>query len=335
MNTGFILDITQIPLKLAGLAAVSKMLAVAGLGFLIPFTIVEMNVRALQRKEFPSYSGLMVRVMAAVICLISYQALFGFVLKLSQTMSFAILSENDWGNFLTESLKGSDSTYPTLAILFKNVASIQGMLLFLSSLLTMIVHEVVVMLQACFLSLLYAFGPLALACAVNEKTLQVTRGWFTNTFQVAFWSFFLRLTVRVWLTLAPMSGATGAGFADDYAGILTVNLTFLILILGTPMLTARLMSGENITAFAEAAMGAVSTVMVARKLSAANSLGKEINGYRKAKADGKGKEPYFQHPIPATMSRTYERMFGRKKAPAPDAVKPPAAAAVPAGGQGA
>lgn len=43
MNTGFILDITQIPLKLAGLAAVSKMLAVAGLGFLIPFTIVALR----------------------------------------------------------------------------------------------------------------------------------------------------------------------------------------------------------------------------------------------------------------------------------------------------
>lgn len=332
MNTGLLLDITLIPTKLAGLAAVSKTLAVAGLGFLIPFTILEMNVRSLQRKEFPSYSGLMTRVLVACMCLIAYKGLFGFILKLSQVMSFAILSEDQWGNFLAQSLKGSDSSYPTLMILLKNVASIQGLLLFLSSLLTMVVREVVVMLQVCFLSLLYAFGPLALACAVNEKTLQVTRGWITNTFQVAFWSFFLRLAVRVWLTLAPMSGSTGAGMADDYVGVLTVNVTFLILILGTPMLTARLLSGENIASLGEAAMGAVSTVMVARKMGAASSISKEISSYRKAKFDGKGKEPYFQHPIPATMSRTYEAMFGRKKPAAADAAKPAAAAK---GGKGA
>lgn len=316
MNAGLLLDITLIPGKLAGLAAVSKTLAVAGLGFLIPFTILEMNVRALERKELPSYSGLMTRVLVAALCLIAYKGLFGFVLKLSQVMSFAILSEQQWGDFLAQSLKGSDSTYPTLAILFKNVASVQGLLLFLSSLLTMIVREVVVMLQACFLSLLYAFGPVALACAVNERTLQVTRGWLVNTFQVAFWSFFLRLAVKVWLTLAPMSGSTGAGFADDYVGILAVNLTFLLLILGTPLLTARLLSGENIAAFGEAAMGAVSTVMVARKLGAATAMSKEIAGHRKAKAEGKGREPFFQYPIPSTVTWTYERMFGRRGAAA-------------------
>lgn len=331
MNTGLLLDITQIPTKLAGLATVSKTLAVAALGFLIPFTILEMNVRSLQRKEFPSYSGLMMRVLVACMCLIAYKGLFGFILKLSQVMSFAILSEDQWGNFLAQSLKGSDSSYPTLMILLKNVASIQGLLLFLSSLLTMVVREVVIMLQVCFLSLLYAFGPLALACAVNEKTLQVTRGWITNTFQVAFWSFFLRLAVRVWLTLAPMSGSTGAGMADDYVGVLTVNVTFLILILGTPVLTARLLSGENIASMGEAAMGAVSTVMVARKMGAATSISKEISSYRKAKADGKGKEPYFQHPIPATMSRTYEAMFGRKKPASAEVTKP----AETKGGKGA
>ena len=159
----------------------------------------------------------------------------------------------------------------------------------------------------------------------------VTRGWITNTFQVAFWSFFLRLAVRVWLTLAPMSGSTGAGMADDYIGVLTVNVTFLILILGTPLLTARLLSGENIAAFGEAAMGAVQTVVIARKMGVATSISKEISGYRKAKFDGKGKQPYFQHPIPSTMSRTYEAMFGRKKPSTPDGAKPAATAAAPRG----
>lgn len=313
MTPGVLLDVTQIPSKLGGLAAVSRALAGAGLGFLVPFTVLEMNVRALQRREFPSYSGLMVRVLVAVMALVAYNGLFGFILKLSQVMSFAVLSEADWGGFLAKGLQGGGSSYPTLSILFKSVASVQGLVLFLSTLLTLVVRDVVVMLQACFLSLLYAFGPLALVCAVNEKTMQVTRGWVANTFQVALWSFFLRLAVRVWLTLAPMSAATGAGFADDYLGLLAVNLTFLLLVLGTPVLAARLLSGENIAAFGEAAMGAVGTVMVARKMGAATGLSREVERYRQAKVAGGGKEPFFRHPIPSTMSKTYEMMFGRRR----------------------
>ncbi|MDE2491541.1 MAG: hypothetical protein KGM24_11885 [Elusimicrobia bacterium] len=309
-----LLDITQIPTQMAGLADVSRVLAVAGLAFLIPFTILEMNVRALQRREFPSYSGLMTRILVVVMCLIAYSGLFGFILKLSQTMSFAILSEADWGNFLTKGLQGSNSTYPTLAVLVKSVTSAQELILFLSSLLTLTVREVIVMLQACFLSLLYAFGPLALVCFVNEKTGQVGRGWLAGTFQVAFWSFFLRLALRVWLTLAPLSAAAGGGMSD-YIGILTVNLTFFLLILGTPLLAARLLSGENLAAFATAALGAVETVVVAKQLQIGRFANREIAAY--GRSSPKQQRSFLHHPIPASMTRTYEMMFGRRKAPAP------------------
>lgn len=318
MNPGLLLDITLIPAKLAGLAAVSKVLASAAFTFLLPFTILEMNVRALEQKHTPSYSGLAVRVLIVATCLIAYDGLFGFVLKLSQVMSFAVLSEQQWGDFLVQGLKGTDSTYPTLMVLVKNVVSVQGLLLFLSSLLTLIVREVVVMLQACFLSLLYAFGPLALVCAINEQTSRVTKGWLTNTFQVAMWSFFLRLAVRVWLTLSPVSAATGAGTVDDYVGILTVNLTYLILILGTPTLTARLLSEGNLAAFGEAALGAVGTVTAAKAMRGAGAISKEHASFQRAVEGGKGKLPYFQHPIQSTMTALYQRRFMKKQ---PEAAK--------------
>ncbi|MDO8756395.1 MAG: hypothetical protein Q7J64_00125, partial [Elusimicrobiota bacterium] len=69
-------------------------------------------------------------------------------------------------------------------------------------------------------------------------------------------------------------------------------------------------SGENIASFGEAAMGAVSTVMVARKLGVGRFINKEVQNYRKASPQDR--RSLFQHPIPATMTRTYEAMFGGK-----------------------
>ncbi len=315
MSPSLFIDITVIPAKLSGLSSLVSGIAGAMLAFIIPFTIVEMNVRGLNTKETPGYSGLFTRIFAVIVCLLCYQRLFSFILQVSQLMSFAILSEQSWGNFLTQSLKGSDSTYPTLSILFHSVTSIQQIILFLSTLVAVTVRDVIVMLQGCFLSLLFAFGPIAIVCAVNEKSAQVTRGWLSNTVQVAFWSFFLRLVMRVWLTLGPIAASSGAGSADDYLGMLTVNVTFILLVLGTPIVSARLLSGENLAAFGEAALGTIQTISLVKTMRTGSFISSKVADFKR------DKEPYkssvFHHPIAypfaATMTAARERYFPRKK----------------------
>lgn len=316
MTPSLLLDISQIPDKLAGLESLVRGMAVAMLAFLIPLTIIEMNVRSMDRKEMPSYSGLFTRVFTVVVCLLCYKRLFYFILKVSQIMSFAILSEQDWGNFLTRTLKGSDSSVPTLSILFHSVTSIQQIILFLSTLVAVTVRDVIVMLQGCFLSLLYAFGPIAIVCGVNQSTSQVTRGWIANSFQVAFWSFFLRLVMRVWLTLGPVAASAGSGAGDDYLGMLTVNVTFILLVLGTPIVAARLLSGENLAAFGEAALGAVQTISFVKTMRAGSFISSKVEAFRR------DKEPFknniFHHPVAypvaATMTAVGRRFFPRKDA---------------------
>lgn len=314
MTPGLLLDVTQIPDKLAGLQAVVRGIAVAMLAFIIPFTIVEMNVRGLERKEMPSYSGFFARVFTVAVCLLCYQQLYYFILKVSQIMSFAILSEAEWGDFLNKILKGGDSRFPTLSILFHSVTSIQQLVLFASTLVAVTVRDVVVMLQGCFLSLLYAFGPIAIVCGINQRTGQVTRGWLANSFQVAFWSFFLRLVMRVWLTLGPIAANSGGGAGDDYLGMLTVNVTFILLVLGTPIVSARLLSGENLAAFGEAALGAVQAASIVKTMRAGSIISSKIEGYRR------DKEPFKSHifhhpvayPVAATMTALGRRIFQRR-----------------------
>jgi hypothetical protein len=187
------------------------------------------------------------------------------------------------------------------------------------------------MLQACFLSLLYAFGPIAIVCGINQKRSHVTRGWLTNTIQVAFWSFFLRLVVRVWLTLNPMATTTGTGTANDYLGILTVNVSFLLMVLGTPSLTARLLSGENIAMFGQAAMGGVQTIVAAKKLGAGLAMARGVDQYRTAKPQDK---TFMNHPLPHTATAAFQKLFGQKTPAATAPAAPPPPATAP-GGKGA
>lgn len=316
MNS-LLLDVTLIPEKLGGLAAVTKAIAVPVFGFLIPATILQMNLQAIEAKQRPSYSGLLMRVIVVVLCLLSYNRLFYFMLKLSQVMSFAILSEQQWGQFLVTGFKAKGTS--PLEVLVKGVSSVQGLILFLTTLLTLLVREVVVMLQACFLSLLYAFGPLALACAVNEGSSKIAKSWFATTLQVAFWTFFMRLALRVWLTLAPMAQGVGS-MADDYVGILAVNLTFFFLILNTPRISALLLSGDNLASFGTFAMAAVQTAIVARNLQMAGGLSGQARlaaaAYVKAAPDEseKGRRRWWagfvNRPVATTATEAYGRLFG-------------------------
>jgi hypothetical protein len=187
--------------------------------------------------------------------------------------------------------------------------------LFLSSLLAVIARDVVVMLQACFLSLLFAFGPIAIACGISERTGAVTRGWIANSFQVGFWSFFLRLTVRVWLTLSPYAGNTGTGWANDFLGILTVNTTFLLLVLGTPILAARMISGESLAAFGEAASAAVQTVAIASSMRAGRLIGGALERHKRNRSDSKGAASGarpVQYSNGTTATSAHDRLFGSK-----------------------
>ena len=309
--TSVMVDITQIPSKLGGLTSVTTAIAIAMLGVIVPYTAVEMNVRAMQSKNPPGYGALLIRVVIAMACLLGYSTLYSLLLQGAQAMSFAVLSEQQWGDFLVQGFSSPDAQSPVLSWLPHPLSSVQAIVLFLTSLLAVTAKDVVVMLQACFLSLLWAFGPIAIVCGISDKTSAVTHGWIANSFQVAFWSFFLRLVVFVWLTLNPLSGNTGTGVANDFLGILTVNVSFIVMVLGTPILAGRLLSGGSLAAFGEVALGAVEAISVARTLKGGKFLSNEVDRYRRDKPEFQSH--LFHHPIPVTATLAYNRLFGRNK----------------------
>jgi len=311
MTSNLLIDISRIPQQLAGLESLTRTMAVSFLALAVPLTVLDHNVKAAGAKsprELPSYQGFVVRLLVVAVLLLSYKRLFSFILRLFQLMCFAILSETDWGNFLTMALMDGGSKHPMLSILFNSATSIQGAVLVLSSLVAVTARDVIVMLQGCFLSLMFAFGPIAIVCAVNERSIHITKGWLANTVQIASWSFFLRLIVRVWLNLHPMSGQMGQGMPNDFLGILTVNVCFLVLVLGTPLVATRLLSGGNLAAFGATAFGAAQTLLIARTISTGRFLNREAQKLSRAPAEER--VSLLQHPISAPMTALYRRTFG-------------------------
>jgi len=326
-----LIDITQIPVQLSGLTTITYSIALAMLAVIVPYTAIELNVQAIGGKP-PSYNAVLMRVLIALACLVGYQTLYSMFLNVMQAMSFSILSEEDWGTFLIKGFSAPDSQSPILSWLTHPLSSVQAIILFLSSLVAVTIKDVIVMLQACFLSLLFAFGPIAIVCAISDKTAAVTRGWIANSFQVGLWSFFLRLVVRVWLTMNPLSGNTGTGWANDFLGILTVNVSFITMVLGTPILTARLVSGESIAAFGEMALGAMEAtaiggaMKVGRFMGGANELRKRRAWERDKQKMAQTKATPVQHSTPTTATAAHDRLFGPKPQNGGDAsqVKPDA-----------
>ncbi|MFA6093850.1 MAG: hypothetical protein WCU88_09845 [Elusimicrobiota bacterium] len=312
MTPGLLLDISLIPAKLAGLMAVTRGIAFTMLAFIIPLTIMQLNVRAMKDEGSPGYNGFFVRTLLTIAALLAYSRLFFFILKSSQLLSFAMLSEQQWGNFLNEGLRTAGTDGSVFSILVRSATSIQAIALFISSLAAVTIRDVLVMVQSCFLSLLFVFGPIALVCGINDKASQVTRGWLANSVQVASWTFFLRLVVRVWLTLNPMAGTSGTGATDDYLGILVVNVSFALMVLGTPIVAARLLSGENLAMMGTVVMSTVNAISLGKAIQTGRFINKEAEKLKRASPAERMSR--FHHPISSTMTRAYRALFDKRGA---------------------
>ncbi len=339
MNPSVLINLAQIPTQLSGLAALTSAIALSLLAFIIPYSAVEMNLRTMSGQGEPSYSALLVRILIAMSCLLAYDKLCGLFLGAFQALSYSVLSSQDWGNFLVKDFSSPNAASPILSWLTHPLSSVQAIVLFLSSLFAVTAKDVIVMLQASFLSLLFAFGPIAIVCSISERAFCVTRGWIVNSIQIASWSFFLRLVVRVWLTLGPLAAHTGTGTANDFLGLLAVNSAFFVMVLGTPILTARLISGESLSIFAEAALGTMNAAAIGLPLKAGKllggrtgSLGRGGGGDWKRRGNGvpadgtrSGPGAAQTNAAPVTATSAYRRLFKRGKKKEPDVTKNSAA----------
>jgi len=149
----------------------------------------------------------------------------------------------------------------------------KNLILSLLNILIIIGEPILLAIRYALLCFLYVFGPLAFLLSFFQVTRKVLIAWFESLIQVSFWIVTLRILESIIVSLNVQSMAAGLK-TDILPWILVMSLFIAFLIL-TPIVTAKVLSGENLGAVGTLAMGMV-TGAIAGVTSGAGPLGKLI-----------------------------------------------------------
>ncbi len=139
------------------------------------------------------------------------------------------------------------------------------------------------------LSVLYVFGPLAFVGYVFEPTKIILKGWFVGMLQVSFWIVFLRILESVMVAFN-IESLVHSGQLGDIISWTIVCTVFLGLIILTPMITGKILSGQNLGEVGSLAVAAA-TVIPAKYAAAthiAATFAKQTPGAFKSVGKGVG-----------------------------------------------
>lgn len=267
-------DVLNIPAAVSLPFAVVKSIAYILLPILFVLHVLQWTIYASQTNAQPSggsnWYRTIFRVMLIFVALAWYRHIFMKIVALSETIAMTLAQYSDISELIMLITKQSES-YVENAIggtTGKVLGSIAGianilrpkvfMLAFLATAVS-IAEPILLTIRYVLLSILYVFGPLAIVGNMFRYTKVLLRGWFTNLLQISFWIVMLRILEAVMLTLQIESLAKQGHFTDIIAWTIICTI-FLGLIILTPIITAKILSGENLGEVGSIAVAAVTAI---------------------------------------------------------------------------
>jgi hypothetical protein len=239
INNPTITDVTQISVNMADLETLGMTVAVALMGLLIPLEFLRQNLNIIEGKS--NYSATFVRIFLVCMGLMLYKSIFNFLVGVGVVVEDSILSLPKWGEFLAELAKFYLSYKPSfwgslLPILFAWTASF----------LALVVKAVIYWVRYALLSLLYFVGPISFVFYIFEPTRHSLGAWFKNVIQLSLWTVVLKLIVRIMLALQVKTFMAQANMDQDVITIIGINVTFLVMVIASPIFTAEFISNHTI-----------------------------------------------------------------------------------------
>ncbi|MDZ4384848.1 MAG: hypothetical protein U0944_00325 [Candidatus Moranbacteria bacterium] len=236
---------------------------------LFVFSIVDEASKPL-RDQKPAYGKVIFRSLTIMAGMLLYRTIFLAIVATCQVISYSIFSMDDWGQ---------------VQAVFKNFASSGGIWSWtvetlvgeVVKYLAVAVEEIFMRARYIFLALLYVIGPFAFVMGFWPSTNKFIKGWFKNLLEFSFWIITLRVVQSVFASLN-MASIT-AGVVIDPVDYIIFGILYIVLVIGTPFITAKFLSGESMGQFGSMAVGAVS--MVAAKVASskiARNAGGRVSG---------------------------------------------------------
>ena len=243
-------DILSIPDTMQTYATITRSIAIAIIPVLFVLGILKEQAK-LVGDEKPEFASHIYTTIAVFLGLILYKWIFLKIISFCEAIGMSVASLQDWYelqstlSLMADKLSGSVLTLSVVQLLAKTFYIISS------------VAEIVFNLfRYALLSFLYILGPIAFALAVFPLTRNLVKGWFINIFQISFWI----ITLRILQATMLMLGFTTAIENGGIFYVLVMSILFIGMIIMTPILTAKLISGENIGTMASAAMAATTAI---------------------------------------------------------------------------
>lgn len=287
LNNPTVADITQISANMADLETLGMTIAVALMGFLIPLEFLSQNLKVIEGKS--SYRSTFARILAVCLGLILYKRIFDFLVGVGVIVENSILSLPQWGNFITELTKFYLTYKPGL---FSSLLPL--IFAWLASFLSLVVKSVMYWVRYALLSLLYFVGPVSFVFYIFEPTRQAAASWFKNVIQLSLWTVVLKIIVRAMLALQVQTFMAQANMDADIITIIGINVTFLVMMIASPIFTAEFISNHTIGPLAAVAATffAAPGAVLAKTIPGAHGLtiGRAVYKYIKGKGEGTNTE---------------------------------------------
>lgn len=280
----YLYDVLNVPLGASVYFNITKAVALA---LLLPIFVISILTEQLKslKEEKPEYMSIVYTTILITFSLVLYQHIFMKIVALCESIGFAVFSLEDSYKFkaFLEQMKPEP-----VGIFSINVETLTAGML---TAVAVVAETLFNLFRFALLSLLYIIGPIVLVFGIFSPTRKLLKGWFINVFQISFWVVTLRILQAVSLSTRIMELMSGEVPGDSISvDRIFLSLLYIGLIILTPALTSKLISGQNIGTLASAAL-AVTTYLGSRSALMASkatgvTAGLLASATRAAKAAG-------------------------------------------------
>ncbi|MDD5688534.1 MAG: hypothetical protein PHE88_11965 [Elusimicrobia bacterium] len=216
------------------------------------------------------------RAILVFVALAWYRHIFMKILALCEAIGMSLCDMSKFSSLIdfitTQSYSyikgtvGDSATGKVLGGINATLAILQPKILILSILyiLVGIIESIFLSVRYLLLAILYVFGPFAIVLNLFRYTKVILKGWLVAVFQISAWIIILRILQATMVSLQIENWAYQQGQTmKDMLPWITVCLIYVALVVLVPMITAKIISGENLGEIGSLAIGAA-TMLVTR-----------------------------------------------------------------------
>ena len=217
---------------------------------LFVLSIVDEASKPLRDQE-PQYGRLLFRACALMAGLIIYRTIFLAIVAICQVISYMLFSMEDWGVISDVILK-----FPTDKGIFQ--MGIEDVMVGVMKYTGGVIEEIFFRIRYVLLALLYVIGPMAFVMGFWPATNKFIKGWFQNLLEFSFWIITLRVLQAIFASM--MMSSVTAGINMSITEYLVFTTMYVVMVIATPAITGKFLSGESMGQLGSMALGAVGVV---------------------------------------------------------------------------